>query len=78
MQSCAYSLGEGDSEGVKFVRGAGEIASGSSASVPGKIDSHQICEDLRSAAEAEHVQAVVLRIDTPGWRHTVLPASQQH
>ncbi|KAL0051364.1 hypothetical protein WJX82_006285 [Trebouxia sp. C0006] len=44
----------------------GEIASGSSASVPGKIDSHQICEDLRSAAEAEHVQAVVLRIDTPG------------
>ncbi|DBB16667.1 TPA: hypothetical protein ACH3X3_014917 [Trebouxia sp. C0006] len=52
--------------GVALICITGEIASGSSASVPGKIDSHQICEDLRSAAEAEHVQAVVLRIDTPG------------
>ena len=48
------------------MRDAEEIGSGSSASVAIKIDSHQICEDLRSAAESEHMQAVVLRIDTPG------------
>ncbi len=69
LQSCAYSLGEGDREGVKSVHGAGEIGSGSNANFGIKIESHQICEDLRSAAEAEHVQAVVLRIDTPGWCH---------
>ena len=51
------------------MHGAREIASGSSASVADKIDSHQICEGLRSAAEADHMQAVVLRIDTPGWCH---------
>ena len=53
---------------------AGEITSGNAATVGGKVDSNEICKDLRTAEEGSEIQAVVLRNDSSG----PSPATQLH
>lgn len=49
------------------LHGTGELVSGNAATLGGKVDSNEICKDLRAAEEASDIQAVVLRIDSSGF-----------